>query len=171
MAESANSSHLEVGRISKAHGLRGDLVVTLVSDRTERVAPGSLLWFGDRQLVVKSSRPHQTKFLVQFEGVTNRNLADELRGAVLTAPPLEDPDVIWVHELFGSRVVDVSGTVLGVVEAVEENPASDILVLADDAGLIPLTFYVSHDADEIVVDPPEGLIEATSPLAGSDEEE
>lgn len=171
MAETADTPHLEVGRISKAHGLRGDLVVTLVSDRVERLDPGSVLWAGDRRVVVKSSRPHQAKFLVLFEGVTNRNLADELRGTVLTAPPMEDADVIWVHELFGLQVVDVAGTALGTVEAVEENPASDILVLADDAGLVPLTFYVAHDEETVVVDPPVGLLEATTALGANAEEE
>lgn len=149
---------LEVGRVGKAHGLRGDVVVRLTSDRTERVAPGSELQTAERTLVVNASRPHQKGFIVTFEGVDSREGAEALRGQLLYATPLDDPDTLWVHELIGARVQEVDGTARGVVDAVQENPASDLLV-TDDGALIPLTFVVDASDGLVVVDVPAGLFE------------
>jgi 16S rRNA processing protein RimM len=145
--------------VGRAHGIRGEVAVTLVTDRVERVAPGADLWVGERRLRVEASRPHQGRFLVCFAGVADRSAAEALHGEVLTAEPLEDPDVLWVHDLVGSEVVAAAdGARLGVVEAVEANPASDLLVL-DGGGLVPLTFLVRAEAGRLVVDPPAGLLD------------
>jgi 16S rRNA processing protein RimM len=148
-----------VGRVGRAHGILGEVAVTLVTDRAERVAPGSVLWAGERRLDVRSSRPHQGRWLVHFDGVADRSAAEALHGVVLSAEPLEDPTALWVHELVGSEVVAAAdGARLGVVAAVEANPASDLLVL-DDGGLVPLTFLVSASPGRLVVDPPAGLLD------------
>ena len=89
----------------------------------------------------------------------NREAAEGLRDLVLEAPALDEPGVLWVHELVGSRVRTPAGRDLGVVQAVEANPASDLLVL-DDGTLIPLTFVVEHRAgEEITVELPDGLLD------------
>ena len=152
---------LEVGRIDKPHGVRGDVVVTLTTTEHGRVAPGTELVAGARALVVAASRPHQHRFIVTFEGVTGREAAEALAGAVLRAEALErtDPDELWVDELVDSTVVEVDGTVRGRVEAVQENPASDLLVL-DGGALVPLRFVVGRDAEgRLVVEAPEGLFD------------
>jgi 16S rRNA processing protein RimM len=145
--------------VGRAHGIRGEVAVTLVTDRVERVAPGAALWVGERRLRVEASRPHQGRFLVCFAGVADRSAAEALHGEVLTAEPLDDPDALWVHDLVGSEVVAAAdGARLGIVEAVEANPASDLLVL-DGGGLVPLTFLVRVEAGRLVVDPPAGLLD------------
>lgn len=150
---------LEVGRIVKAHGLKGEVLVDLVTDRTERAAVGSVLLTADgRALEILRSSPHQGKWIVAFAGVHDRTTAEEMRGTLLHAEPIADPDALWVHELIGASVQDTNGKVLGVVTAVEANPASDLLVL-DTGGLIPLRFVVANDAATLTVDPPEGLLE------------
>jgi len=150
-------ARLEIGRIGRAHGLRGELAVLLTSDRTERLAVGSELFIGDRTLVVVSSRPHQQRILVRFDGVEDRTAAEALQGEVLSAVELPSrDDEFWVHQLIGAQVRDAAGVVLGTVEAVEANPASDLLVLDGDR-LVPLTFVVSHDDGIITVDLPAGL--------------
>lgn len=150
---------LEVGRIGKAHGLRGEVVVTLLTDRTERLAVGVELFCDDRTLTVETSRPHQNRYLVKFAEISGRDEAQAAGGMLLFADPLDDSDVLWVHDLVGKPVVDTTGDELGVVVSVEANPASDLLVLGD-GGLVPLTFFVEvSDDGTIVVDPPEGLLE------------
>ena len=67
-------------------------------------------------MTVLRSSPHQGRFIVTFEGCRHRR-GRRARGTQLFAPPLEDPDALWVHELIGSSVEDASGTVLGTVEA------------------------------------------------------
>ena len=144
---------LEVGRVVKPHGLNGEVIVELVTNRTERMTPGTVLG----GLEVVAARPHQHRWIVQFDGVASREAADELRGRVLTAEPLDDDSELWVHELVGSEVIDRSGTSHGLVTAVEANPASDLLVL-EGGGLVPLTFVVEHGEGRVVIDPPAGLL-------------
>lgn len=158
-------ARLEVGRIGRAHGLRGEVAVTLSSDRTERVAVGSRLDAGERTLTVAAARPHQGRWLVRFEEVADRTDAESLRGEVLRAEPLEGiDDVLWVHELVGAEVRDPHGTRIGPVLAVEDNPASDLLVVDHDGRevLVPTVFVVSHDAGVVVIDPPDGLLDLGS---------
>jgi 16S rRNA processing protein RimM len=152
-------ARLEVGRIGRAHGLRGEVAVVLTSDRHERLAPGAELFVDDRSLVVASARPHQQRMLVRFEGIGDRTAAEALQGSILSAEPLPtEADELWVHELVGATVRDVAGTDLGVVEAIEANPASDLLVL-DGNRLVPLTFVVTHEPGLITVDVPDGLFD------------
>jgi 16S rRNA processing protein RimM len=151
-----------VGRIARAHGIRGEVVVSLTTDRLERVAPGAVLTGPDgRAYEVRASRPHQGHHIVAFAGVPDRNAAEALRGTVLHAEPLDDPEALWVHDVVGAIVVDVGGTTHGEVVALEVNPASDLLVL-DSGALVPLTFLVERregDPPTLVVDPPAGLFD------------
>jgi 16S rRNA processing protein RimM len=157
---------LEVGQIIRPHALRGEVVVNLVTNRSERLAPGSKLTpkaAGQRRvpesLEVVSARPFQNRYLVVFAGVASREDADLLRGVTLLAPPSsDDDDALYVHELIGKHVVDQTGVDRGAVSAVEANPASDLLVLPD-GGLVPLRFVVSTDATTITVEVPEGLFD------------
>ena len=92
-------------------------------------------------------------------GDLRRDAAEALHGATLRAPAIDDPDELWVHRLIGARVVTVDGTDVGVVDAVEANPASDMLVL-DSGALIPAVFVVEQRDDAtVVVDPPDGLFD------------
>jgi 16S rRNA processing protein RimM len=150
---------LEVGRIGRPHGLRGEAMVHLVTDRAERVDVGSELFAEDRDLIVVSSRPHQNGWIVQFDGFSSREAIEPLVGRVLSAESLDDPDALWVHELIGSRVVEQrTGTDRGVVVTVLENPAHDLLEL-DTGALVPMPFVVSHDAGVVRIDPPDGLFD------------
>jgi 16S rRNA processing protein RimM len=147
-----------VGRIAKAHGIRGEVFVVLTTDRLERVQPGAVLQTRRGPLTVEASRPHQHGHIVQFAGVLSRNEAEELHGLVLQAEPIEDEDAVWVHELIGASVVDAHGTSIGAVASVEDNPAADLLVLESGA-LIPMTFVVSTTDGVVTVDLPEGLLD------------
>jgi 16S rRNA processing protein RimM len=157
---------LEVGRVVKPHGVRGEVIVELVTDRTERLAPGSVLAGSKGSgLEVVSSTPHQGRWIVAFAGVDDREGAEGLRGTVLSAEPLTDADALWVHELIGAEVVAGDGRTCGRVEAVEANPASDLLVL-EGGGLVPLRFVVGREPGRVIVDLPPGLLEVNT--AGTD---
>lgn len=154
-----SSDLLEVGRITKPHGLRGDLLVVLTTTRLERVDKGSVLVAGGVELTVETSRPHQDRFIVKFAGVNSREDADELRGRLVLAEPIEDPDELWVHELIGCTVTTTDGLDCGSVTEIEDNPASDLLVT--DAGkFIPIRFMTEYAPGEsIVVDVPTGIFD------------
>ena len=162
---------LEVGRIVKAHGIRGEVVVEAVSNRPERFTPGAVLYAGERALTVRRASPQggpdpagrvsRARWIVSIEGLDDRNQAERLRDTVLTGDPLgydDDDDELWVHELVGSELLDPAGRVLGRVAAVEANPASDLLVL-ESGHLVPMVFIVEAGGGRIVVDPPAGLLD------------
>jgi 16S rRNA processing protein RimM len=162
---------LEVGRIVKAHGIRGEVVVEAVTNRPERFRPGAVLYAGERGLTVGRASPQggpdpagrmaRPRWIVSFEGVVDRNEAERLRDTVLTGEPLEhedDAEELWAHELIGSELLDLAGRLLGRVAAVEANPASDLLVL-ESGHLVPMVFVVETAAGRVVVDPPAGLLD------------
>jgi 16S rRNA processing protein RimM len=153
---------LEVGRITKPHGVRGEVLVRLTSDRTERLAAGAVLFTDDGPLTVVSSSAHHDRWIVRFEEIPDRDAAEGRRGTVLRAQPLTADDLdagtFWVHDLVGATVELPDGTSVGTVEAVEANPASDLLVLSGGA-LVPVVFITDQQQGRVVIDPPEGLFD------------
>jgi len=151
---------LEIGHLRRAHGVRGQLNVQLATDRPERVAKGARWFARGTWLTVVAATPHQDRWLVTFEEVGDRAAAQRFTNAPAFAEPLDDPEELWVHELIGTRVVEVDGTPRGTCVAVIENPAADLLEL-DSGALVPVVFVTSHEAGRIVIDPPAGLFELT----------
>jgi 16S rRNA processing protein RimM len=157
-APAADAALLEVGHIRRAHGLRGEVFVQLLSDSDARVAPGAVLYAGPDRLVVESSRVASNgRRVVKFAGIADRTAAEQYANRALQGHPIEDPDALWAHELIGREVVEVDGTRRGRCVAVLANPAADLLELESGA-LVPSNFVVSND-DVVVIDVPEGLFD------------
>ncbi len=151
---------VEVGRVIKPHGLRGEVAVHLDSDLPGRLTPGSTVWVGGVRTIVASSRPHQGRPLIRFEHVADRTAAERLRGSIVEAAPLDvdELDVYLVSELIGVPVLDRDGTLLGTVAGLIEMPAIagyDLLEVERPDG----TSWLLPAADELVeaVDDPDGL--------------
>jgi len=174
---------LIVGRVRKAHGIRGEVVVELLTDEPDAIfASGRRVLAGnasgdlarDRQeLHIRSVRPFNEGLLVQFAEVPDRNAAELWRGRYLLAPASEVPapseDEVYLHDLIGMRVDLEDGTTIGTVEEVYELPlglAVDVRRAAprqEESVLLPwderTVASVDRDARVIVVTPPEGLLE------------
>ena len=151
---------MEIGRIVKAHGIRGEVIVELISNRPDvRLAPGSVLSSPRGSLEVLTSSAHQNRWIVAFRGIPDRNAAETYRNTMLSAEPVDGDDgTLWVHELIGAEVFDVDGRSYGPVQAVEANPASDLLVLSEER-LVPLVFVKTRLPGRVVIDPPPGLLD------------
>lgn len=148
---------LEVGRIGRAHGVRGQLYVDLLTDRDERLSIGAQLKAGETWLTVDAARQAGSRWLVQFEGCNDRNAAELLVGTVLFAEPLADAaDGMYVHQLIGADVVGPNGQSFGRCVAVVANPAHDLLEL-EDGSLVPTVFITSSGDGKVLINPPEGL--------------
>jgi 16S rRNA processing protein RimM len=163
-----------VGRVGKAHGIRGDVFVEpWTDDPDDRFAAGSLLrtgTSGSASLTVASSRDHSGKLVVHFEGIDDRNAAETLRGTVLhipasARPPIDDPDEFYDTDLIGLNVRTVSGDPVGVVADVIHSPASSLLSVEADGREVLVPFLrqfvpvVDLEAKVIEIDPPEGLLD------------
>ncbi|QXC62620.1 hypothetical protein KSP35_07455 [Aquihabitans sp. G128] len=152
---------LEIGRIGKAHGLKGEVTAVITSDRPERTAPGAVWFLDGRPVTVTAIRPFQQRWIALLAGTATREAAEALSGTVIHGEPIDDPDALWVHELVGAVVATPDGREWGQIVAILANPADDLLELADGT-LVPAGFVTDATGlpARVVVDPPEGLLGA-----------
>jgi 16S rRNA processing protein RimM len=164
-----------VGLVTKAHGIRGEVVVRNRSDNPDRWAVGSVvLTEAGRALTVERVRSHGDRLVVGFDGIGDRTAAEALGGETLVVPrswlpPLGD-DEWWPHDLEGCRIRTESGRDLGELREVIANPANDLWVALDDVGvetLVPalkdLLVEVDVGAKRIVVRDVPGLTAPDEP--------
>lgn len=140
---------LAVGRITRAHGVHGEVAVQSLTERPQRFAGGSTLELEDgRTLTVEHTRSHRHRLLVKFEEVPDRTAAEALRGQVLLAvAPDEGPaEGWWVHQVVGMEVATEEGHLLGRVREVLANPANDVWV-TDRGAMIPAVRELVVDVD------------------------
>ncbi len=173
-----------VGRVRRAHGIKGELVVALETDAPDAIfAPGARLFVGTpagdvapdpqtgatRELAVESTRDFQDGLLVRFSGIADRTAAERWRGATLLVPidELEPPadGELWVHELPGMRAVGPTGDPIGEVRGSYDLPQGLVLEILTPRGPrdVPFNdaFVVGFDREArvITLDVPEGLLE------------
>ncbi len=165
---------LLVGRVGRAHGLRGEVLVRLGTDDPEsRFAVGTTLVTDPPErgpLTVASARRHSGRYVVGFAGVSDRAAAEALQGTELVVdsgdlPPTADADEFHDAELLGLTVRTRSGERLGELVDVVHGAGADLLVVRIDGRevLIPFVREMVPTVDLaggwVVVDPPEGLLE------------
>lgn len=172
-------SFLVVGHVSRAHGTRGEVLLSPLTDRPYEVfAAGNRVLLGDEegeagpssgQLRVESIRSHGGSVLAKFEGVESRTEAELLRGRYLLVPVSEvaelADDELFYHQLLGLRVETVGGERVGRVREVFETEPDHLLEVKgpERIHLVPFTSRIVREVDleggRIVIDPPEGLLE------------
>ncbi len=159
-----------VGAVTRPHGVRGDVCVDWYADdpsfldqELRMEVPGGAA----RQVRARSWRVHKGGLLVTMEGVASRDAAEALRGATLwitrnSLPELPEGEA-YIEDLLGRAVTLTDGTPCGVFHHVEMPAGQMLWALRDETGevLFPAhrQFIVSLD-DPIVIDPPEGLLDA-----------
>ncbi|BBH18214.1 ribosome maturation factor RimM [Nocardioides baekrokdamisoli] len=155
-----------VGRIGKPHGIKGYVTIDVRTDEPERrfaagqslmTAPpsgvsrgpeGAPAWKAPKTLTVVDVRWHQGVLHVLFDGYSNRNEAEALRGTLLRvnltdADVPEDPDEFYDHQLIGLSAYDLDGTHLGEVVNVSHGSAQDLLIIKTSDGREALVPFVT----------------------------
>ena len=169
---------LTVGRVVKAHGVGGEVVVEIrTDDPAARFAPGNTLRakkFRDggeeRSYVVADAREHSGRLLVRLVGVEDRDTADALRGSVFVVdsddlPPIDESDTYYDHQLEGLHVRTTTGQDVGVVAEVLHTAGGELLAVRRDSGEVLVPFVgaivvsVSLEDRLVEIDPPEGLLD------------
>lgn len=174
---------LQVARIGKPHGIRGEVTVQVLTDAPgDRFAPGAVLTVepaAKGPLTVISARWNKDILLLGFEEVADRNGAEELRGAKLfiDTDEAEDEDGgegWYEHELVGLKA-KVGSDVVGTVTALRTLTVQDLLIVEDTKGQEILVPFVEAIVPEInteegyvLLTPPAGLFELNLPDAGKD---
>lgn len=158
---------IEIGRISRVHGIRGEVVIAPHAPESDLLDRLPTLWIGGAARGVVRARSTPRGWLVQLAGVATRSDAEALRGQVVevdrTALELDDDDVL-LDDLIGCRVQRVDGTPWGTIAAIEGG-MQDRLVIHDGAveRQLPLVDEFVTDIDleagVVTVDPPDGLPE------------
>src|SRR6478752_1622992 len=168
---------LQVARIGKPHGIRGEVTVQMLTDAPgDRFVPGTQFIVEPASagpLTVFSARWNKDILLLAFDEIETRNEAETLRGAKLFIETedigAEDDDEGWYeHELVGMEV-RVGGDVVGKVSGLHTLPVQDLLVVTTDEGKEVLIPFVEQIVPEVnvaekyvLVTPPPGLFEVNT---------
>ncbi len=169
---------LRVGRLSKAHGLKGALKLELFTDDPDRrfvpgaafslQVPPSSPWHGS-SIVLSELRWYNGSPVAFFEGVADRTAAETLVKAILWTDDTDqsaEENAWYDHQLVGLRVKR-DGVDVGTVSRVDHFPSQDLLIVATDNGDVMVPFVaaivplVDIDAGTVTVTPPYGLFEET----------
>ena len=163
-----------VGRIARAHGIRGQVIVNLETDfPDERFRPGAELFVerGGRvePLTIATVRFHRERPILGLAGVETIDDAEAMAGLELRVPldrlAALPPGTFYRHDLIGCRVETTRGEVVGVVTDVEGTMAGSRLVIDGVSGevLVPLATEICPEIDtagkRIVINPPAGLMD------------
>ncbi|MRX45126.1 ribosome maturation factor RimM [Agromyces kandeliae] len=177
MAAATRPQQLRVGRLTKAHGLKGALKLELYTDDPERrFVPGAVFslqvpeespWHG-RTLAFRELRWYNGQPVGFFEGVEDRTAAEGLVKAILWVDqPVDEepePDAWYDHQLIGLAVIR-DGERIGQVAHVDHLPAQDLLIVKTKRGDVMVPFVaafvpeVDVEAGTLTVTPPPGLFE------------
>jgi 16S rRNA processing protein RimM len=144
-----------VGRITRAHGVHGEVAVLVISEVPGRFADGATVWLEDgRTLTVDSSRRHKDRLLVRFREVQGREQAEALQKALLVVPESLSPELPegswWDHRIVGCVLETDTGRKLGTVRDVIHTAANDVWSAVDEHGtetLIPVLQDVLVEVD------------------------
>jgi len=172
-------SPIIVGRVRKAHGVRGDLVVEPLTDDPDAVfSPGRRLLAGTAtgepardtaELHIDSAYPFKGGFIVHFAEIGDRSVAETWLKRFLLAPADELSELadgeVYVHDLIGMRVELASGTAVGSVAETYDLPqglALDVAREGRGSVMIPydrVVTSVDRERRVIRIDPPAGLLD------------
>ena len=177
-SEQPPRTQLRVGRLTKAHGLKGALKVELYTDDPAgRFTPGAIFslqvpaespWHG-KTLELTELKFYNLQPVAFFKDVPDRTAAESLVKAILwvdqdmDASPDED-DAWFDHQLIGLRVLR-DGVEVGKISAIDHFPAQDLLTVDTPNGDVLVPFVkaivasVDVKAGTLTVTPPLGLFE------------
>lgn len=165
--------YILLGRVVKAHGLKGEVKITCFSEQPENLAAYKRFYLMNRKGVISKglsvikSRIQGKGAIVRLEAINSRRQADDLLGTSILIAKSELPEVtknkFYYHQFQGKRVVTKQGLDIGLVKKIFSNGAQDILVVeaGQDEIFIPVTktIVVGETKEELIVDLPPGLLE------------
>ena len=164
--------YLAIGRVVRAHGLRGEISVTVLTEFPQRFETTEQVYVGNEFEAIPyrldGYRWHKKNILLTLCGVTNRTQAEKLRGQFVQVPVEEavplPAGTYYLYQLIGLRVITTDGDYLGSVVDIIETGANDVYVVDHDGReiLLPATADVVRSVDvevgEMVVQVIDGLI-------------
>ena len=130
--------YLAVGTLRRSHGIRGDLVLEVITDFPERLAPGTIIYLGEKKkpLKITRRRPHNEGLILGFEGITSAEQAGKYSAQTAYVLAEDRPALpegeYYHHQILGLKVLDESGRDLGVITEIINTGANDVYVVTKD---------------------------------------
>ena len=147
---------LVVGKLRRPHGIKGEMLMDILTDFPERLEPGATLYLGPnhKPVIIRSTRPGGNELLIGFKDYNTPEIVSDMRNQLLyvTAadrPPLPEGEY-YHHQLIGLCVVDETGTELGKIVQILDTSANDVYVVRSETSadiLLPATEEVILDVD------------------------
>ena len=144
-SQAGKLAYLAVGRLRRPHGVKGEIIMDVLTDFPERLEAGMLLYAGEahQPLRVRSIRSHDKVLLMAFEGMQTPEIVGELRNQFLHVSAADRPPLpageYYHHQLIGLRVIDEAGNSLGLITSIlETGGANDVYLVTgqDDRELL-----------------------------------
>jgi 16S rRNA processing protein RimM len=131
---------LVVGKFRHSHGLRGEILMEVVTDFPERIQKGRILYIGEshQPMVVSGRRIHAGNLLLSFDGINTPEAAGRLRNEWVYVPtqdslPLPDGEY-YHHQILGLQVLTEDGAVLGMISDILVTGANDVYMVRSQSG-------------------------------------
>ena len=130
--------YLAVGTLRRSHGIRGDIVLDVLTDFPERLEPGTLIYVGDKKqpLKITRRRPHNEGLILGLEGISNSEQAAKYSAKTSYVPAENRPALpegeYYHHQILGLKVVDENGVDLGILTEIIETGANDVYVVTKE---------------------------------------
>lgn len=135
---------LAVGKILKAHGIRGDVKAESYMDTPASFSEIKKLFVDGEELVVERAKVAGNFVLIKFKGVDTMNDAELLRGKLLSAEKTDLPDPgqnrYYIGDLLGSKVCDEEGCFIGTLKDVLQYGSADVYLLENGKGTVMFPF-------------------------------
>lgn len=131
---------LAVGLLRRPHGVKGEIILDVLTDFPERLRPGTQVYVGDehRPLRIRSRREHNAGLLLAFDNYRTPEAVGELRNQMLFVSAGDRPALpegeYYHHQLLGLRVVDENGQYLGVLTTILDTGANDVYIVRPESG-------------------------------------
>jgi len=161
MTPAASNKRIALAAVAGAHGVKGEVRLKLFSDSVESLSRHKKLHVGGAETRLLAVRDSGKTAVARFEGVDDRSAAEALRGMLVeidrsALPPLEEGE--YYHaDLIGLPAVDGQGSAVGVVTAVENYGAGDLLEIEVADGKRSLIPFKPGTADledgRVILDP------------------
>ena len=161
MTSPATDKRVALAAVAGAHGVRGEVKLKLFGDSIDSLVRQPSLTVGCKPLLLKDVRAGNKTAIARFEGVASREAAEALRGSLVeidrkALPPLTDGE--YYHaDLIGLPCIDGAGRPVGIVAAIEDFGAGELLDIEKSDGkssLIPFREGIADLVDgRIILDP------------------
>ena len=171
---------LIVGRVGKPHGVRGGLLVEIMTDFPERMTAGLEVGLGpedgpEKKLGVHSVRYHRGRWLIEWVGIRSRDEVEDWRGQYLFLPEQSLDELpegyYYEHHLVGLRCRSIEGEDLGEITGLDLDPSQIRAIVKRETRefLVPwvpaIVCNVDLDEGVVTLDPPRGLLDDDAEMA------